>query len=167
MKLMNQAILLATLAIAAPAALLATTVNNSALEGQSTQADKSKAEQEVKKQLEELREASLRGNTAALEKIYADDAVITFTTGNVGNRTGLLQSYTSGRRKLDTVTIDELKVNVYGDTVVTNSSVRSKGKFRDQAVEEHYSLTTVHVKQQGNWKIVVSNTTTIQPRPAQ
>ena len=53
--------------------------------------------------------------------------------------------------------LDELSVNVYGDTVVVFTSQQEKSKYDGKDNSGHYHFTNVWVKRDGKWKVVASH----------
>ena len=56
---------------------------------------------------------------------------------------------------------DDIKVRVYGDTAVVTSRSTSKGKFNGQPFSELERSSDVFVKQNGQWKCVLTQLTRI------
>src|SRR6476469_11103979 len=91
--------------------------------GQSSTAQepaRSTSEQEVRQMIEKYRNAILKRDIAALEKIWADDYVFVNAAGDVLSKTELLANIKSGATTLDLINEEEnVTVHVYQNSAVT------------------------------------------------
>src|SRR6476619_4229141 len=71
--------------------------------------------------------ASVKGDAAALDSIWADKFISTSSEGKVRGKAEMLAEVKSGDIKYQTAKVDDMKVYVYGDTAVVNG--RWHGKF--------------------------------------
>lgn len=118
-------------------------------------------EQEVRQLLDELREAQIRHDTAALDRIYADDYTLTEDDGTVFTK---LQRIAAIRAlEFASSEVAHVRVRIYnGDTAVINYRaevrfrVKPTGPFRGQ-------VTSVAVKRQGRWQFVASHESSLRP----
>jgi ketosteroid isomerase-like protein len=55
----------------------------------------------------------------------------------------------------------DMKVRVYGSTAVVTARATSKGRFKGQPFSESERSTDVFVKQDGQWKCVLTQLTRI------
>ena len=74
-----------------------------------------KAEHEVRRLENERQEAILRNDVKALDRLMADDYVVTTLNGRVANKSDELALYRSGSRKTQSWDADDIKVRVYGN----------------------------------------------------
>src|SRR5256886_13070390 len=78
-------------------------------------ADNKAAEQEVKQMIEQYRTALTKKDTAALERIWADDYTFINASGVVVTKAERLANLKSGATSLDTIVTDpDMKIRVYG-----------------------------------------------------
>jgi len=63
----------------------------------------------------------------------------------------------SGAYVVDKMSVDEISVNVFGDTAVAFTSQEEKSKYGNQDFSGHYHFTNVWVKRNGNWQVVASH----------
>ena len=73
-------------------------------------ADNKTAEQEVRAVIEQYRTALMKGDTAALERIWADDYTFINASGVVVTKTERLANLKSGATSLDTIITDPDKI---------------------------------------------------------
>jgi len=116
----------------------------------------------VRAVLREWLDALARNDLATVERIVADDYVITAAGGKVMNKTEDLAELKSGEIKFVSAEASDVKVRLFGNTAVVIGAgkyvVDSKGKraeFRER-------FTDVYVKRGGRWQPVASHTTPIK-----
>src|SRR5437762_12008181 len=95
-------------------------------------ADNKTAEQEVRAAIEQYRTALMKRDTAALERIWADDYTFINASGAVLTKAERLATAISGATNLGTIESDpNMKIRVYGgDVAIANSCVTIKGQYR-------------------------------------
>jgi ketosteroid isomerase-like protein len=96
-------------------------------------------------------------DVAALENLLAEDFNGTSPTGVTFPRTDAIEDLKSGAYVVESMDLDELSVNVYGDTVVVFTSQQEKSKYDGIDNSGHYHFTNVWVKRDGKWKVVASH----------
>jgi ketosteroid isomerase-like protein len=132
-----------------------------------TQADSenSKSEQEVRQAIEKYRTALLRRDTAALEKIWADDYIFVNASGDVLTKAQRLANAKSGATTLDSINEEEnITVRVYQNSAVATSRVTIKGQYAGQPTSGQYRSTHVWVKGPIGWQLVSNQLTTLAPK---
>jgi ketosteroid isomerase-like protein len=63
----------------------------------------------------------------------------------------------SGNLKLQAASLDNAKVQVYGDTAIVTYSSDDKGTYKGKDISGKTRWTDVFVKQKGRWMIVASH----------
>jgi ketosteroid isomerase-like protein len=91
----------------------------------------------------------------------AEDWTIITPEGNVLNRFAFLGLIKSGDLSHDAMEFADMKVRVYGSTAVVTARATSKGRFKGQPFSESERSTDVFVKQDGQWKCVLTQLTRI------
>jgi hypothetical protein len=118
----------------------------------STGAGAPKSEQELMKVLDQLTEAYVRADTEVINRIYADDCIITGSTGAVMTKADLVKHLKSGAVKYESYERDDLLLRLYGTTKSMSQGRESTGRSR---------VVTVWVKQGGKWRFVAGQGTPI------
>jgi ketosteroid isomerase-like protein len=136
----------------------------SALIAIAADAKKDKVEETIMKIEREWIDASVKGDTAALDKIEAEDYIIIDPTGTISTKAEDMKNVKSGDLKFDSMEIFESKVRVYGDAAVVTAKSHIKGKYKTQDISGDYSATDVFVKKGGQWRAVSSHITRIVPQ---
>ena len=130
-------------------------------------------EQELLKLEREWLDAYTKRDVAAMERIEADDFMITFPDSSVRTKAdeiaNLKRPAPAGTPPIF-MTADT-KVRVYGDTAVLTGKVIQKGTYaegprkgQDYSFEHRY--TDVYVKRNGRWQVVASHLTGIAQPPS-
>src|SRR5438874_3351867 len=99
-------------------------------------ADNKTAEQEVRAAIEQYRTALVKRDTAALERIWADDYTFINASGTVLTKAERLANAKSGATNLGTIESDpNMKIRVYGgDVAIAISRVTIKGRSEERRV---------------------------------
>jgi len=118
-------------------------------------------------QLEETwRTTMLKGNSAALDTLLADDYTGITAKGAIQTKDQAIGSLKSGALQLTGLLISDRKVRVYGTTAVVTSVAELTGGKNDLEVTGRYRYTRVYVRNpQGVWKIVSFEASRIQESP--
>jgi len=125
------------------------------------------AEQEVT-QLTDQYIAALKGkDTAALERIWADDLTFITLRGDVQTKAQRLADIQSGANRFDSLETTDRTVRVYGDTAVMTSLTTLKGQYKGQEASGQFRVTNVFVRRGGGWQIVALQMTPISTPPAE
>jgi ketosteroid isomerase-like protein len=126
----------------------------------------SKAEQEVVKASKEIIEALGRTDVAELDRLFADDYILTQSFG-LTSKTQLMDAYKSGRLKYTSASDKDLSVRVYGNTAVTTGILTLKGQNPNGDFTSNTRYTSVWVKQQGRWRLVAAQLSDIPQQQSQ
>ena len=115
------------------------------------------AEQAVMRIERELLNAVLKGDPSANERYLADTYVFTGPDGTVENKTQAIADLKSGDLKLQSASLDNAKVQVYGETAVVTYSSNDKGTFKGKDISGKTRWTDVLVNLNGRWQLVASH----------
>jgi ketosteroid isomerase-like protein len=119
------------------------------------------AEQAVRRLHSELVQAQLKSDTVALERIWADDHTFTNPLGIVQTKVERLDEIKSGDRKLESFSIADVQVRVYGNTAVVTSHATLKGRRQGHDISGQYRGIDVYVNRRGRWQVVAAQATRI------
>jgi len=118
-------------------------------------------EQAVRQLLDEISTALGRADTAALDRIYADDYTLVNESGVLTTKAPRLAAIKSGELKFESVAFDEVNVRLYGNTAVATYRVTSKGQFKGQEIGGQSRATSTYVKMKGRWQLVAAQVSRI------
>ncbi|MEH2010183.1 nuclear transport factor 2 family protein [Nostoc sp.] len=117
--------------------------------------------QELEKLEVELREAMLRNDITALDRLLADEVIFTDPQGSVIDKVEDLSVHESGDLVVTSYEADELLVRVFGSTAITNLKVRLTGLFKGESFSGVYRYTRTYLKQNERWQIIAAQATAI------
>ncbi len=118
-----------------------------------------KAEQEIRRLEREWFDSYIRGDRAAFDRIVANDAVITYGNGKVGNKSEAMAEIKAPADSSYSLTSDDVQVRVYEDTVIVTGRVTEKGTFNGRNVNSQSRYTDVWVRRNGRWQIAAAQNT--------
>ena len=128
----------------------------------SAQGPDDQAKREVQDVEKEWREAWIRGDPAALDRIHADDYLSINYLGQLNTKAQVMSDVRAGAFKYESMEHKDVVMRVYGNVVIVNARTINKGHRRDRDVSGEFSYTRVYVKRDGRWQAVLSQYT----RPA-
>lgn len=118
-------------------------------------------EQAVRQLFNEISAALGRNDTAALDRIYADDYTLVNESGVLTTKAPRLAAIRSGELKYESVGFDDVNVRMYGNTAVATYRVTSKGQSKGQDIGGQFRATSTYVKMKGRWQLVAAQVTRI------
>ena len=126
-------------------------------------ADNKTAEQEVRAAIEQYRTALMKRDTAALERIWADDYTFINASGTVLTKAERLANAKSGATNLGTIESDpNMKIRVCGgDVAIAISRVTIKGQYSGKATSGQFQSTIVFAKTPSGWQLVCNQITPV------
>ena len=125
--------------------------------------DNKTAEQEVRTAIEQYRTALMKGDTAALERIWAEDYTFINASGAVLTKAERLANQKSGATKLGTIETDpNMKIRIYGgDVAIAISRVTIKGQYSGKATSGQFQASIVWAKTPSGWQLVCNQITPV------
>ena len=96
-------------------------------------------------------------DTTTLDRILAPEFNGTSPTGMTYTKEMAIADIKAGRYVVDRMDLDEISVNVYGNTAVAFTSQRENSKSGGEDCSGHYFYTDVWVKKDGRWQVVASH----------
>jgi len=113
-------------------------------------------EQELIKLENDLNNASVKPDVAALGRILADDWTLIDREGTVVNKAQALAEIKSGEDVTASAVADEMKVRVYGDAAVVLGRNTAKEQYKGKDISGQYRFTDTWIKKDGRWQCVAS-----------
>jgi len=101
--------------------------------------------------------AYLQGDTELFDRIWIEGFIFTFPFGQGTNKAQEIANIKCGDLALESLSTDNIKVKVYGQTAVMAGRLMMKGRYKDQDISGQYNYTNVLGKQQDCWRIVASH----------
>src|SRR5687768_841440 len=121
-------------------------------------------EKEISRLEEQLTQTEMRVDVEALDRIYADDIMVTAPIGLVVDKPAVMNEVreASAKAKVERYDKDNLKVRAYGDTAVTSYRITAKATFEGTEINKQLCITNVWMKRDGNWQIVARHTANLE-----
>jgi uncharacterized protein (TIGR02246 family) len=138
--------------------LIFTTVSIALAQKQSARRNQNRSVEQVIRQLDYERiQAQIGANALALNRIYADDFIGIGPSGTVRTKAQVISDFTSADLKFQSITTDDVRVRVYGNTAVETGRSTMIGEDKGKAVPRDNRFTRVWVKQDGRWRLVANH----------
>jgi ketosteroid isomerase-like protein len=118
-------------------------------------------EQAIRQELNDLYAALGRNDTAALDRIYADNYTLVNESGELSTKAPRLAAIKSGELKFESVSYDQVNVYLYGNAAVATYRVMIKAKSKGQEAGGLLRVTSTLVKTKGRWQLVATQATRI------
>jgi ketosteroid isomerase-like protein len=118
-------------------------------------AQKHESRHEIDQLEETWRVAVLKGNTAAMDALLADDYMGITPNGTLQSKEQMLVNMRSGATHFTTLELTDRKVRFYGATALVTSKADVSGASAGGEFSGSYRYTRVYVRDaQGKWKVV-------------
>lgn len=119
-------------------------------------------DQETLMQIErDLAKAQVSGDVKFIEAAEADELVITNPDGSTSNKAEDVAGYKSGKTKVASAVVSDMKATVIGDTGVVVGRMDFKGMYQGQNYDGAFRFTDTYVKRDGHWKQLATHATEI------
>ena len=92
-----------------------------------------------------------------LERIMADDYVVTNVDGSVNSKEQEIAPFRSSDIKFDTVSLQDVRITLFGTTAIVRGSGKFTGKSKWGAFSSKERFTDVFLKRNGRWQAVSSH----------
>jgi ketosteroid isomerase-like protein len=102
-------------------------------------------------------QAQIGADAAALDRLYAEDFIGIGPSGTVRTKAQVIADFTSGSLRFQSITTDEVRWRVYGDTAVETGRSTMIGQDRGKAVPRDNRFTRVWVERQHRWQLVANH----------
>ena len=128
-----------------------------------TPADK-QVEAELLRIQREMIDTSLRGDKSAFERYTADTYLETDFNGAVTTRARILDNFLTPPPSMKpTLEIQDVQVQVYGDTAVMSSRGNYRAEANGQKITNSFRTTDVWLRHDGRWQLIASHDSQIPP----
>ena len=119
-------------------------------------------EQTIRNLEDEGRQATLKNDLAATERLLADDWMNTNANGTVTTKPQLIALLKSSPFKFISIEDSDVVIRTYdGAAVVTGRSIRKRSGPEGSAIEQQLRFTRVYVMRTGRWQVVAAQSTPI------
>ena len=148
---MRQTLVIAVLVFSAAASI-------ALAQEQSARTNQNRSVEQVIRQLDHERiQAQIGANAVALDRIYADDFIGIGPSGTVRTKPQVISDFTSGNLKFQSITTEDVRVRVYGNTAVETGLSTMIGQDKGKAVPRDNRFTRVWINEVGRWRLVANH----------
>jgi len=120
----------------------------------------------IRKLDQERIQAQIHADAMALNRIYADDFIGIGPSGTVRTKPQVLADFTSHELTFQSITTDEVRIRVYGNTAVETGRTITVGQDKGKVVPRDNRFTRVWVRRQGRWRLVANHYSTLVVQPS-
>jgi ketosteroid isomerase-like protein len=106
--------------------------------------------------------ANLKGDAAALDRILANEFILTGDDGKVHTKTEVLSELKSRNISYQSAKTEELKIILHGNAAVVSGRWRGNYKNHGRNVNLLERFTNFYVRQGGRWQCVASHGSAIK-----
>jgi ketosteroid isomerase-like protein len=96
-------------------------------------------------------------DTATLDRLLSKDFNGTSPNAHYITREMAIDDLKNGTYVVAKMDLDEVSVNVFGDTAVAFTSQEEKSSYANEDFSGHYHYTNVWIKKNGRWQVVASH----------
>ncbi len=114
-------------------------------------------EQVLTKLEQEWADAIVKRDLATIDRIVAEDFLLTDLPEQQLTKAMHLETIKSGSYAASTLTLDAMKVRVFGDTAIATYNQTEKSQTKGQDSSGRYHLTDVWLKRNGKWQVVTEH----------
>ena len=107
-------------------------------------------------------EAQVNRDSAALDALVAERFVNTEYDGEVSDKTKFLEDIKDPLFKPSSVTIQDMKVTLYGDTAIIIGNYHTKGTYQGKPYDHFGRFTDTWLFDGGKWQCVASHTSLVK-----
>ena len=118
-------------------------------------------EQAVRQTLNDLAAALGKNDTAALDRIYADDYTFVGDTGMMMNKAERIAAFKSGDLKYESISIEVVSIHLFGDTAVAVTRITTKFAPGLKFTDGKFITTATLIKMKGRWQLVAAGNTRV------
>lgn len=109
-----------------------------------------------------LASSILTGDRTAYEQVLSDDWSVINTDGQIlGKAQVVRELFVTGDRRLETIKVDDIRVQSFGDFAVVTGRTAATGTFKGTRASVTLRFTDVFVRRGGRWQIVASQGTLV------
>ncbi|MDB6170318.1 MAG: hypothetical protein JWM88_3182 [Verrucomicrobia bacterium] len=106
--------------------------------------------------------ALIKRDMAVIGGMEASDYTFTSPDGSVSSKADSDAEIKSGAAAIESFKIDDLKVQIFGDTAVVHGLETEKSTYKGKNTSGQYRFTDVFVKRDGTWKAIATHASRVE-----
>lgn len=103
--------------------------------------------------------AIVKKDIGALDRLLAEEFAGVSPTAHYYDKRMAIDDLTTGTYQVESMALDEVSVNAYGDFAVAFASQQEKSRYANRDISGHYHYTNVWARRDGRWQVVASQGT--------
>ncbi len=109
----------------------------------------------------EWNEAHLRGDPDVLDRLWAEDLIVTVPSMRAMSKAESLAFARSGRMRFQRYETSSLQIRIHGDAAIVTGQLDRVRELHGRMVEDYWQFTKVYTRQDGNWRVVAFHASTV------
>jgi len=103
-------------------------------------------------------------DTSAAAKLYADDFVLTTSSGKVKTKTDILREIGLTTLTFEINSTSKVEVRLHADTAVLTGTLHQKGRIKDTSFDTTLLVTDTWIRDDAHgWRLLAGHATSISP----
>lgn len=116
--------------------------------------NQSKDSKELSRLEDAWNEAHLKGDSAALDKLWGEELVVTVPKMPSFSKAQSLAVWKTGRFKFERYQTSDVRIKVLGDVAIATGRVQRTRRMGDRKMEDDWLFTKTYVRTKGGWQVV-------------
>jgi ketosteroid isomerase-like protein len=113
------------------------------------------------------KQAMMKKDGAALQKLLHDDITYSHSSGFNQTKAEVIQTTTTGKSSVDAMDFSDVTVRVYGTTALIRAKVEMRNIIDGKATTFHLNVLHVWLKGPDGWQMIARQTTQLSPPTVQ
>jgi ketosteroid isomerase-like protein len=114
----------------------------------------SKEEKDVLGAMDAWKQATMKKDRAALDKLLHPDLTYSHSSGMTQTKTDVLDAVTKGKSKVEAIDFSDTTVRIYGKTALVKGTVDITNSTDGKSTKSHLSILHVWIKDGQGWQMV-------------
>jgi ketosteroid isomerase-like protein len=123
----------------------------------------SKAEKEVLGAMDAWKQATMKKDGAALDKLLHPDLTYSHSSGHNETKADVLKSVTTGKSTAEAIDFADTTVRVYGNTALVRGKVDIRNSADGKSTTANLNILHVWIKGPQGWQMVARQATRLAP----
>ena len=107
-------------------------------------------------------EAHVRGDADALDRLWADDMIVTVPGMAPMTKADSIGVWRSGRMKFSRYDTSDIAIRLHGDTAVVTGRLHRTRSMGDRVVDERLRFTKTYARAAGAWRVVAFHASALE-----
>ncbi|HEU4389840.1 MAG TPA: nuclear transport factor 2 family protein [Blastocatellia bacterium] len=99
-------------------------------------------------------QAHVRGDADALDRLWADELVVTVAGMPLMNKADSIAIWRSGKMKFQKYETSDVRINVFDNAAVVTGRVQRSRLINGRIAEDDWRFTKMYIRRAGRWQVV-------------